>query len=663
MMRRRTRLAALAAFRLSLCIIFASHAADAAAQPRTVPELPGFYQRILTLPEAKLYEGPSEKSAVTLARVPTFSVLYVYDCQPSDCTGWLQVGAKADRIDGWIAAIHAQDWRSMLVMQYAPRGRRNRVVMFKDEGALSALVAANDGAAKARSMLDQIEAGHADPSIVAAVEPKEAVNRHDSFYLMPILSSKEANFADDTPTRLLQIASVNRRPSRALAPPVPTQPAAPKFRIGIVFVLETSNSMGPYLERTKQMIRETYRALESAGTADRVSIGLVGYRTDAEHIKGMEYTTRIFQLLDPNAKPDEILPRLDNIREAQAYSKGWPEDGIAGLYAAMNELDWTPYAARIVVVVADSGLIGGNSPLAHNPGIDVANIVELADRKSIGVFPVYLMTPEGDRWGDRGHAMAQWHGLGRTGDTTRDKYTGIRAGAIGAFGTALDRFSKTLVESVGTLAANHPIERPLATPPPADEDDTATSMGQSLVNELFRAQAEYLGTVAGTPAPTFFRAWASDRDLVDPVLPTLQVRAFLTRNQLNDLGASLSGIVSEAKRGSLSPQTFFDNLQRLSATMSGDPSRQGPTGPFSRIEDSNLLPAYLKALPYRSKVLRMTQQMWLELGLSGQQEFIDELEYKLRNYRDIEQDNTSWVNLGGSDRGSDVYPISLDVLP
>jgi serine/threonine-protein kinase PpkA len=535
--------------------------------------------------------------------------------------------------------------------------------MFKDESALSAVVAANDGAANARSMLDQIEAGHADPSIVAAVEPKEAVNPHDSFYLMPILSAKEANFADDTPTRLLQIASVNRRPPRSLAPPVPSQPAAPKFRIGIVFVLETSNSMGPYLERTKQMIRDTYRALQTAGTADRVSIGLVGYRTDAEHIKGMEYTTRIFQLLDPNAKPDEIVRRLDSIREAQAYSKGWPEDGIAGLYAAMNELDWRPYAARIVVVVADSGLIGGNSPLAHYSGIDVANIVELAERKSIGVFPVYLMTPEGDRWGDRGHAMAQWHALGRTGDATRDKYTGIRAGAIGRFGAALDHFSTALVEAVATLAANRPIERPSAPPSPANDDDSATGIGQSLANELFRAQAEYLGTVAGTPAPTFFRAWASDRDLVNPALLALRVRVFLTRDQLNDLGARLSGIVNEAKRGSLSPQNFFDNLQRLSATMSGDPSRQGPTGPFSRIENRNLLPAYLKTLPYQSKVLQMTEQSWLDLGLSGQQELITELEYKLHIYRDIEQDNTSWVDVDGGDRGSEVYPVSLAELP
>jgi len=218
------------------------------------------------------------------------------------------------------------------------------------------------------------------------------------------------------------------------------------------------------------------------------------------------------------------------------------------------------------------------------------------------------------------------------------------------------------VELVGTSAANRPIEPP--TPPsPASDEDVAARIGQTLVNELFRAQLEYLGTVAGTPAPSFFRAWASDRDLVNPALPALRVRVFLTRNQLNDLGASLSNIVSEAKRGSLSPQTFFDNLQRLSAITSSDPRRQGAYGPFSSIEESNLLPAYLKALPYRSKVLRMTQEIWLELGLSGQQEFINELEYKLRSYHDIEQDNTSWVDLGGGDRGSEVYPVPLTELP
>jgi serine/threonine-protein kinase PpkA len=410
------------------------------------------------------------------------------------------------------------------------------------------------------------------------------------------------------------------------------------------------------------MIRETYRALEAAGTADRVSVGLVGYRTNGDRDKRLEYTTRVFQALSSTAPPSDILARLDDIHEATAESPGWDEDAIAGLYTAVNELDWEPYAARIIVIVADSGAIRGNNPLARNRGVDIGNIVEIANRKGIGIFPVYLMTPRGDRFGNRAHAMGQWHALGRTGDATRDKYTGIRGGTIGAFGSALDRFSRTLVDSVGTLAADHPIERP-SIPPPANDDDSAAGIGQSLVNELFRAQADYLGTVAGTPAPTFFRAWASDRDLVNPALPALQVRVFLTRNQLNDLGSSLSGIVNEAKRASLSPQTFFDHLQGLSAIMSGDPNRQSSAGAFPTIGGSNLLPAYLNALPYRSKVLRMTQQIWLDLGLSGQQEFIDELEYKLRSYRDIEQDNTSWVDLGGGDRGSDVYPVSLAELP
>jgi serine/threonine-protein kinase PpkA len=652
---------------LSLSVMIAPIGANAAARPRTVPELPGFYQRVLTLPEAKLYAEPSLTSAVRQARVPTFSVLYVYDCQPSDCTGWFKVGAKADgTIDGWLDTAHAEDWRSMLVMQYAPRGQRNRVVMFKTHQALSALVTARDGAAKAKAMIEQIEAGHADSNILAAAEPKAAVNPHNAFYLMPILFWDEAEFADGTPARLLQIAGVNRvpphpRPAPAPAPAPP--PPAPKFRIGVVFVLETSNSMGPYIERTKEMIRETYRALEAAGTADRVEIGLVGYRANADRDPRLEYTTHVFQPLALDAAPGQILAHLDEIHNARAKSPGWDEDAIAGLYDTMNDLDWQPYAARIIVIVADSGAISGNNKLARYAGVDIANIVEIAGRKNIAIFPVYLMTPRGARFGNRARALAQWHTLGRTGDPTRDKFTGIQAGAIGSFGAALDRFSQSLVETVGTLAANHPIVRPSVPAPPRNDGDAAAGMGQALVNELFRAQAEYLGTVAGTPAPAFFSAWVCDRDLVDPALPALQVRVFLTRNQLNELGASLARILDEAKRATLSPQSFFDNLQRLSAVMTGDPNRQGVADAFATIGSSNLLPPYLKALPYRSKVLRMTQSIWLDLGLTGQQEFIDDLEYKLRSYRDIEQDNASWVDLGGGDRGSEVYPVALAELP
>src|SRR5262249_15997784 len=158
---------------------------------------------------------------------------------------------------------------------------------------------------------------------------------------------------------------------------------------------------------------------------DRVNVGLVGYRTNGDRDKRLEYTTRVFQALSRDATEGNILARLDDIHEAKAESPHWDEDAIAGLYTAMNELDWEPYAARIIVIVADSGAISGNNPLARNSGVDIANIVEIAGRKSIGIFPVYLMTPQGDRLGNRARAVAQWHALGKTGDATRDKYTGI----------------------------------------------------------------------------------------------------------------------------------------------------------------------------------------------------------------------------------------------
>jgi len=237
-------------------------AAAAVAEPRRIPDQPGFYQRILVKPDerdasdARLLAEPNDKAAVKQASIPLFTVLYVYDCKPTDCTQWLEagappdstqwieVGAKADgTTDGWIKATHAQDWRSMLAMQFAPRGQRSRAAMFQDLFDLEKLVTANDGAKQARELSSRIETGKADPRVVAA-EPKEAVNPHNAFYLLPILRWKTAEFADGTPTHLLEIAGVNHK----RVPP----PLTPKPKVGVVFVLETSHSMGPYLERTKQ---------------------------------------------------------------------------------------------------------------------------------------------------------------------------------------------------------------------------------------------------------------------------------------------------------------------------------------------------------------------------------------------------------------------------
>jgi serine/threonine-protein kinase PpkA len=97
--------------------------------------------------------------------------------------------------------------------------------------------------------------------------------------------------------------------------------------------------------------------------------------------------------------------------------------------------------------------------------------------------------------------------------------------------------------------------------------------------------------------------------------------------------------------------------------MSGNPDRSFNGTNFNKLGDSNLLPSWLKVLPYKSKILRMSRSVWLDLGITGQQEFIDELEYKLKQYQDMYANNARWTSLDPHDPADAVYPVPLESLP
>jgi len=642
-------------FCAALLLLILTSTASGAREPLKVDNAPELFQRILTLPGARLASQPGAAQAGP--DLPVFSVLYVFDRQQSG--GWLEVGSNPDgRSTGWLPAGATQDWKSMLVMQYAPRGQRERVVMFDKRSDLVDLVQSSNEHQRAVSLLQDVAAGRNVRALVAA-EPAAAVDPKTQFYVMPILESKLDSFPDGTDTRLLQIAAANTNTRRGTAPqppPQPPQPSFPDFRVGIVFVVHTTLSMQPYIERARQAIRTIYRRLDAGHIADRVSFGLVGYRNDPTAAPGIEYSSRIFQKLDPRARPADVLARIDEIESAGLPTTRWDDDAIAGLNVALEDMDWRPFAARLLVLVTDSGAQSAKSRLSQFPDVDIENILEKANEKRVAAFPIYLLTPQGDSHGDRSIAFRQWRRLGRAGDPTLSKFVSIAAGSTEVYQSALDGFSEMIISAISDLAHNHPIVRP--DPPPAQDGGDSSAISKLVVNELFRAQTEYLGQTSKTKAPAFFRAWTTDHDLVNPTFQSLNVRVFLTSNNLNALAQSLHAIVDQAKQASLSPETMFDSLQRLAALTSGDPNRPRNLGDIGA-----LLPAYLQLLPYRSKILRIDRQTWLSMGMTRQQEFIDELEYKLRQYQDMYQDSDRWVLLDRNDPGNKVFPVPLDSLP
>jgi serine/threonine-protein kinase PpkA len=660
--------------RLLIVLLSLAGSAGVQAQNRTplpVPEAPELYQRVLTLPGARLSREPGSSEAGAL---PTFSILYVYGRTKAGNEDWLEVGSKIrGQPDGWLPKKVSEDWHTMLVVQYAPHGQRSRVPFFDSQAALEELLSASDSSRRGQAIIAGLEHNHLDPAIIAA-EPENAVDQKSRFYVMPVLSAKPTQLADGSYVRLVQVASANAQSSldeHKKQDDNLHDGGNKEFRIGLVFLLDTTKSMGPYIDATAELARGIVDRLVSNGNGDRLSIGVVAYRSNMAKEPRLEYVTRVFAPLDPKAPLEDSVRALSGITEAHYSTPAWDEDAFAGLHVALNDLNWDPFVARFLIMVTDSGPLPGNSPLVKFRNFDIENAVELANSRHIAVFPFHLLTHEGDTHG-RAYAVGKWRRLGQTGDPSGSKYFAIPAGSPAVLSHYLAVYADQLAGRIAGASAGRPIEQ--VTVPPEEnggEAETEKRIAAALVNELFRAQAEYLGAKRGVTAPQFFRAWASDHDLAKPRIRALNVQVFLTRTQLSGLAQSLELIVEQAKRAQLAPQDFFQNLQVLAAQTASDPNRPMRPGPVESIEASNLLPAYLKLLPYHSKVMDMTRSQWLSGGVTGQQEFIDELDYKIQQYRDIDGDLNRWKRLDAPDQaaparadaGDAVSPVPLDVLP
>lgn len=630
-----------------------------ASEPLSLPQAKDFYQRIITLPGAILRRNIDEQ-AVAATSLPAFSIFYVFSRKTAGGKEWVEVGQKLQGPpEGWLASDQVEDWTTMLVMQYAPAGQRGRVLYFEKQTDLADIVQAVDAKPIVDRLAREADAGKpTDPPLVS-IEPmiERGIPEFDNKpYLMPISGFKQSQFDSGSPVTLIEVASLNADPP----PPNPPVSPPPPMRIGVVFVVDTSISMQPFIERALQTITTVYGSLQREGFLDRTSFGLVGYRNNMDQEpqrSSLDYVVKIYQDLDPDAPVDTILGRMRTMHEAKISTHSFDEDAVAGLYTAVNELNWEPFEARLIFFITDAGALGGNDPKAHFPGVDLLNVKESADRKKIVIFPIHLLSDMAYKANDVEKARRQYEILARTGDPNVSKYIPVKGASPDEFLKKIQPLNTQLIEALRSIDANKQItKRDVAASASGDMDT-----GNLIVNELFNAQMRYIGDVKGTQAPLFFTAWAADKDLVRPDFRVLDVSVFLTRNQLNELALSLRRIIDQAKAANVDQASFFSLLRSLAASTIQDPNRYRAN--FRTIADSNLLPAYLELLPYRSDILRMSEDKWKSMSKTQSEELIDRLAFKRRAYEDIYNAVDNWHDLGDGDPGQAIYPVPIDYLP
>lgn len=628
-----------------------------AAEPLLMDGKQTLYQRMLAKPGA---EVSSEPAAADSQAVTPFTAFYVYERRGVSGDDWIRVGTDAHgQISGWIRGRDLIPWNQSLTVSFRKPLNHDRVMLFKDKASLKQLVESNS-LARYDALYKTAAAGQpVEDDSVVAIQPTEFVDILKEFYLVPILDHEDIYLGSERAT-MLKVMTV---PLSDEVAPVAAQPvkskesanSAPEFKTGVVFVVDSTMSMGPYIERTRQAVKKAVEQLQTLNHASALSYGLIAFRDAPEVAEGLSYRVKTFSQLDPRGDVDRFLEDVRDVGAATVSSEGFIEDSYAGIYQAITELNWDGFDARYVILITDAGAREKDDPLSSTH-MNANELKALAAKKEIALSVLHLLTPQGAK--NHALAKAQYETLSDFPDIG-SLYFSVDGGDVGGFGAAIDALTLQLSRQIDIIAGSsdkQPGQVPVAAPELRKFQARIEKLGHAL-------RMKYLTKQQGDAAPAFFDAWVIDRDFRKPELRTLDVRVLLTRDQLSDLHDVVAQVLKTFEDGLISPSSFFESLKKLAATISRDPTKLTDSG-MATLNDLGFMREYIEDLPYRSEAMELTVDDWVEWPPRRQIEYIHRLEEKLRYYKALYEHTDLWVSLdGGPVSGSSLFPVELEMLP
>ena len=625
------------------------------------------FQRVLTTPGCTL---SSSAGGAPGAAQPTFSRFYVYERAQAANAEWLKVGPDSfGKTVGWLPAACTTDWKMQLTLAFTNPANRDRLMFFKDRATLEAILDAPDPVSKVAPLRAKLKQGSLAPGVLAQ-EPEYFVDLHKQFYLLPVLSGEEVMTEEGFRTRLLNVASVSKADDKALQSGAGATPDAgaakagqlKEFSAAVVFVIDSTISMDPYIERTREAIRKVYKQIESENLGNQVKFGLVAFRSNTKAVPGLEYVSKMYA--DPNkvTGSEDFLAKVADLKQAKVSSKSFDEDAYAGVMHSIDKVDWSQFGARYVVLITDASALDGDDKLSAT-GMSADQVRLEAANPGVAIYTLHLKTPAGIK--DHAKAEAQYQNLSTYPGTNTSLYYPVNAGDVQAFGQKVDALASAITSQVkaaymgeDAIGSALNAKQDVTSKDPAQQKmlDDAALIGHAM-------QLAYLGEKTNSQAPPVFQAWITDRDLIKQNIPTTDVRVLLTKSQLSDLSDVMKQILDAANEGLISPTEMFDRLRSVAATMGADPNQLKQNG-NAKLAQMGVLGEYLEDLPYQSEVLNLDEETWKSWDGLAQEKFIRNLSTKLRHYQRYNADVDRWVPLANdSDARDNVYPVPLEMMP
>ncbi|MDR1920618.1 MAG: VWA domain-containing protein [Candidatus Adiutrix sp.] len=629
------------------------------------------FQRVITHPEAALHQAPG---GAAVAKIIPFSVLYVYERRTHDGAVWLRVAP--DTVgggQGWLPAAAASDWKQALVLLFAERVSREPLLFFKESGDLEDLAGQKDigGAlARLRSEFQKYAAEKTAPPAafpVLAMEPGDEVGAvpYDHFYLMPIFSYQELFEG----VKFLEVGSIDP----ALGGDESGAgggddggrggPAAGSAKNAIAFVMDATISMGPYIEKSREITREIYDEVEARGQGDNVALGIVAFRNSVEASPRLGYVSKVISPLRLAMERDEFEKALSEVREAEVSTHSYNEDSLAGIKTAIEELDWDPYNGRVVLLITDAGPLEITDPYISTM-MTTGEIADLARQKNIKIITLHVKSGSGLKnhgYAEEAYRLLSFNAEDYSGYLSWDAPTAEK-GAADFEGTV-----QSLTAGMTRTLFGKRDEPKKKKPAASDLEERAAALGEALGYSI---RLEYLGRANRSVAPRVVRSWIADKDMARlaaandrAVVPTVEVAVLLSKDQLSALSRQLKMIIDNAERVKKTGATdFFAAILSASTQISRDPARFA-ANPETNLGEMGVLGEFLDGLPYQSDIMGMTERDWYGMSIGQQTQFINRLKSRLARYEEYDRDVDNWARFGGAHPGDWLYRVPLTMLP
>lgn len=649
-------------------ILLCAFSATADAAPLLQEGKKSVYQRVVTHPGAILYDSSQQGAKVLKDPVTTFSVMYIYDRQGDR----LQVGAGSDKPDGWIDASQVTEWPQAITMVFTDRTGRDPVLFFRDHDGIEKTCRLDDIGAAIRQYESEIKTKGANLPAdfpVVASEPAESAVSEKNFYLLPVLGMDD-QFAIMNGPRLVEVASINP----GISKPQSAQGSAPQsakdsdFRTGIVFVIDTTISMKPYIDQTVELMRNLYDKLEDSPYADKLAFAVVAFRNNTDLAPGLGYTAKVISDFATAKDRKRLEDALAKVKEASVSTHDINEDSFAGIKEAVDKLNWQDYGSRVMMMVTDAGPLGAGDP-ASATGFSPEALADYLRANRIYLTALHIRNPKAKD--NQAYAAKAYRALTMQSDN-RASYIPLDATTPAKGAQAFNAVANTLAsayEEISTATAQGKLLPKPQTPakkqltPEEEARRIAASTGYAM-------QLQFLGNQQEKTAPEVVRAWIADADLEkladDPdSAPVLAVEpaVLLTKSQLSNLYKQLKLLLAGSEEAFLNGDAdLFAQISSAAAQMSRDPN-QFSLHPDRNLSENGMLDEVLEDLPYKSIIGSMNRKDWESMTTGQRDTFIKRIKSLLARYEAYDRDGTHWESFGASSPGDWVYRVPLSMLP